>query len=163
MRVSHLSCLLIVFVLAFPCLLEAEEAEPAPSEELWWTPFVEHLEFFGYKTEVSEDVILALIEPGHNIALERSGLGVLVTTFYINDSGRAYDCDLHKAINTVNSQAVLSRTYLAADDSFFIEGFYAAEYDRTRFGGFLQQLLSEMTDVLAGWREWAFAETPPSE
>jgi hypothetical protein len=158
MKAAFLSCLLIVFVLAPACFLDAQEEEGAPSEELWWTPYVEHLNSFGYETEVSEGRILTLIPPEHNLWLEHSELGVLTTTFYTFDSGNANDATLCETINTVNSNAVVSRTFMGENETLVIEGFYAAEYDRDRFAAFLDKLHAEMTGALMAWSNWAESE-----
>ncbi len=103
----------------------------------------EHLQFLGYKVEPAEDLLRATFDgPSLDFTLKkwRGGL-LLMAAFGVADealSGGPTN-ELLSFVNSLNKEATVGRFYFDdTDKTVTIEAWYGGDYDRERFGQFMQ-------------------------
>lgn len=115
--------------------------------------FVEHLQFLGYKTSMSNDEKFLLAKhPDHvaNIVMEQFRGGVLLSAvFALTEEGQLPSSRpaLLEVTNSLTKAAGVSRFYVDSE-SVMIEAWFQAPHDRERFGKFLQQWHKDTDDLL---------------
>jgi len=116
---------------------------------------VEHLEFLGYKVTSGEDKIEVSHPVFLNFVLRNYRGGLLISTYFIaTEYGKANRSEFVEFANDLNKEAAASRFYIDKDGDLAIEAYYPGEYEKTRFGLFLdafnlaQGQLSERGEAL---------------
>ena len=99
-----------------------------------------HLEFLGYKVEDGETSLLAKHDKYYNISVKSYNGGVLVVTFFgTTDKAKSDRVGFFEFLNGMNKDAVAARYYEDEEGDVIVEGWYAGDYDRSRFGTFLEK------------------------
>lgn len=136
-------------------LVEAQEVATDSDTNPDLAKIAEHLSFFGYSVEESEDVVLATSEDWHNLFIQAFPNGILFTSVYTNDSDFPIQREgVFEVLNSINSDAGLTRSYLTDDDEFLMEIIWTGAYDREQFSIFLRTGTDEMTNNLTAYWEW---------
>jgi hypothetical protein len=100
---------------------------------------IQHLEFLGYEVEADEKRALCRHQKKVNIRVRNFAGGVLFTgIFGCQDYAKSHRADYLDIINTLNAQAAVVRVYADEDTDFIIEAWHPDEYDRQRFGLFME-------------------------
>ncbi|HET7715643.1 MAG TPA: hypothetical protein VFK86_08440 [Bauldia sp.] len=121
--------------------------------------FKAHFEFLGYTVEDGETSLIARHDEFYNVSVKSYNGGVLVITFF-GTTGKAKSdrVGFFEFLNQMNSEAVAARYYEDDEGDVIVEGWYPGEYDRTRFGVFvdkfneISQQLSD-SDIAADYLE----------
>jgi hypothetical protein len=129
MRASFLAAFL--FLVAAPAL-----AGPFAGSD----DFKTHLEFLGYTVEEGETSLLARHEQYYNVSVKSLGGGVLVATFFgTTDRAKSDRVGFLDFLNGMNRDAVAARYYEDEEGDVIVEGWYAGDYERSRFGVFVDR------------------------
>lgn len=107
-----------------------------------------HLEFLGYTVEENETSLFARHDEHYNISVKPYQGGVIVVTFF-GTTGKAKSdrVGFLTFLNGMNAGAVAARYYEDDEGDVIVEGWYPGDYDRTRFGVFLDKF-NGVTDQL---------------
>jgi hypothetical protein len=96
------------------------------------------LELMGYKVEQGEKVLyVKRSNDSMKITKHRSGL-LVVVSFGGSDVSRSHRGEFLEFVNRLNADAVALRVYISKDGNVHFEGWFADEYERVRFGVFLE-------------------------
>ena len=126
---------------------------------LLWTPavagpfegsddFKAHLEILGYTVADGEEFLIATHDEFYNVAIKPFSGGMLVMTFFGTTSlAKSQRVGFLEFLNDMNKDATAARYYEDADGDVVVEGWYPGDYDRTRFGVFMNKF-NEVSDQL---------------
>ena len=109
-----------------------------------------HLEFLGYEVQDGETSLIAKHDKFYNISVKPYNGGVLVVTFFgTTDRAKSDRVGFLGFLNGMNAEAVAARYYEDDEGDVIVEGWYPGDYDRTRFGIFLEKF-NGVSDQLGG-------------
>ena len=99
-----------------------------------------HLEFLGYQVQDGETSLIAKHEKYYNISVKPYNGGMLVVTFFgTTDRAQSDRVGFLQFLNGMNAGAVAARYYEDNEGDVIVEGWYPGDYDRARFGVFIDQ------------------------
>ena len=97
-----------------------------------------HLEFLGYDVSEKKKALQAKHGTYLNVWMKSYQKGVLVIGYFGRaDKSKDDEAGFHKMINDLNKGASAARFYEDKDGDLAIEAWYPGEYDRVRFGVFM--------------------------
>jgi len=112
--------------------------------------YKEHFEFLGYSVQDGETSLIAKHDTYYNVSVKPYKGGMLVVTFFgTTDKAKNDRVGFFQFLNGMNAEAVAARYYEDSDGDVIVEGWYPGDYDRTRFGVFLENF-NGITDQLGG-------------
>ncbi len=132
--------------------------------------FKAHLEVLGYTVEESDKSLIATHDEFYNVAVKPYSGGILVITFFDTTSrAQSQRVGFFEFLNGMNRDAVAARYYEDDEGDVIVEGWYPGDYERTRFGVFMnmfneagEQLgQSEVADEYLGSDEPAESPVAP--
>lgn len=111
-----------------------------------------HLEFYGYRVEEEEGVILCRHPRKYNLCLRAvPNRGVLVYTLY-SVNPNVSRMDILEYVNHLNANLIFMKVYIDDDEdegesTLNIETFYEGDYDRTNFAILLDNIDSDIRQI----------------
>ena len=97
-----------------------------------------HLEFLGYELTRREKSIRAVHAKKMNMNYRPFNGGVLISAYYGTSGLAKRDREGYFLfINKINEKASVARCYNDSDDDFCLEAWYPGNYDKGRFGTFM--------------------------
>ena len=122
----------------------------------WAAPFAgsdefkAHFEFLGYSVEDGETSLIARHDTFYNVSVKPYNGGMLVVTFFgTTDRAKSDRVGFLEFLNGMNESAVAARYYEDDEGDVIVEGWYPGDYDRARFGVFLERF-NAIGDQLGG-------------
>jgi len=102
--------------------------------------YKDHLEFLGYAVEEGESSLIARHDKNYNISVRSYNGGVLVVTFFgTTDRAESDRIGFLEFLNAMNESAVAARYYEDDEGDVVVEAWFPGDYDRSRFGVFLER------------------------
>ena len=99
-----------------------------------------HFEFLGYTVEDGETSLIAKHDEFYNVSVKNYNGGVLVVTFFgTTDKAKSDRVGFFEFLNKMNTDAIAARYYEDDEGDVIVEGWYPGDYDRTRFGVFIDK------------------------
>jgi hypothetical protein len=112
--------------------------------------FKAHFEFLGYNVEETDTSLVARHDKYYNVSVKPYNGGVLIVTFFgTTDRAKSDRVGFLEFLNGMNEGAVAARYYEDDEGDVIVEGWYPGDYDRTRFGVFLERF-NGISDQLGG-------------
>ncbi|HHS97095.1 MAG TPA: hypothetical protein ENK08_04240 [Chloroflexi bacterium] len=100
---------------------------------------VEHLEYLGYEVEQDGEVYRARHTSKWDLVVRDYKGGVLIVTWLgTNEYAKQERLEYLEFINGLNGKAAVARFYADEDMDLVMEAFFGGEYDRVRFGEFME-------------------------
>lgn len=128
----------------FALLVSPALAGPFPGSD----DYKEHLEFLGYQVSDGETSLIGKHDKYYNISVKPYDGGMLVVTFFgTTDKAKSDPVGFFRFLNSMNVDAVAARYYQDNEGDVIVEGWYPGDYDRTRFGVFLDRF-NQISDQL---------------
>jgi len=100
--------------------------------------YKKHMEFLGYEVTPKKKTLQAKHGQFLNVWLKQYQKGILVIGYFgRNEKTKQYVAGFHKLINDLNKGASAARYYEDKDGDLAIEAWYPGNYERVRFGIFM--------------------------
>jgi hypothetical protein len=107
-----------------------------------------HFEFLGYSVEEGEKSLIAKHPEFYNVSIRPYNGGMLMITYFgTTDRAKSDRLGFLEFLNAMNTDAVAARYYEDDEGDVIVEAWYPGNYDRTRFGLFLDKF-NLITDQL---------------
>lgn len=117
-----------------------------------------HLEFLGYEVSQNDDSILAIHEERPNLQIRSASGGTLLLSYWqANDYARAHRAEFLELVNYFNVNATTATFYIDDDGDLGFSGWFIGDYDKIRFGQFLERWHRDWADLVQ--RDFARAQT----
>jgi hypothetical protein len=140
------------FLILAALLVLGGSAQAEPPKDA--VKILKHLEFLGYKASMDSKHIVAKHPEHLNFYLKKYRGGMLFTSFFTsNAQGKKHRNDLIRIANELNKNAAAARYYIDKDGDLAIEGYYPGDYERQRFGIFLDTYNAESDNIAAHKKE----------
>jgi hypothetical protein len=135
-----------------PVVTPARAEVPADADKI-----TTHLEFLGYTVSREKDDLIAKHPKEWNISLRAYQGGILIAAFLESDKKAKQDRTAFlEAINSLNQDAKGCRYYADKDGDLAVESWYAGEYDKARFGTFIDVWKADSDDLKGNSKALAF-------
>ena len=107
-------------------------------EPTTFSEFANHLEFLSYDVTLEEGRFLATHPDKMNLLARLFPYGIIFTAGW-NPAPRALEdkAGFLEFVNYLNRNAIVCRAYLDRDSALVFEAWHPADYDRKRFGVFM--------------------------
>ena len=100
------------------------------------------------RSRTAESSLIAKHDEFYNVAVKPFSGGMLVMTFFgTTGMAKSQRVGFLEFLNDMNKDAIAARYYEDADGDVMVEGWYPGDYDRTRFGVFMNKF-NEVSDQL---------------
>ncbi len=97
-----------------------------------------HLEFLGYELKSREDSGYGARHEKHWNFVFANKVGGVLIQFFIGVEDGHDEATLHRYVNDLNKDAVVTRFFIDGDGDFAGEAWWPPMYDKVKFGTFLE-------------------------
>ncbi len=113
-----------------------------------------HLEFLGYKVQKREKALTAKHDKFVDLIVRKHRGGILLTGFFgASDFAKSHRTEFLEFINHLNAGAAVLRAYADKDGDLALEAWFPAQYERSRFGTFIEGWNSDIQNLLVQYKQ----------
>ena len=115
-----------------------------------------HLELLGYTVEKTDKALRCQHSTHLNIFVRQYKGGILISGYYVgNEYSKSHRAEFLEFVNTLNKEATIIRAYIDKDGDLMLEGWLVGEYERARFGQFIDSWHTDRQGLIAAHADQA--------
>ena len=108
-----------------------------------------HLEMLGYTVEKTDKALRCKHDKHVNIFVRSYKGGILISGYFTgNEYSKTHRAEFLEFINTLNKEATVIRAYIDKDGDLMLEAWFVGDYDRARFGKFVDAWHTDAESLL---------------